>query len=166
MNLREQKVVPSTNVIKQFDRISYHKAGSVLRMIKNILGEDSWWTGVRNYLAENKFAAVNGTVLMNTLSRFAAPDLLPVGLSFAEVFDPWIRQEGYPILNVTRSGPGEVNVTVTRFQTDSTPPNWPESSYNYEWNIPFTYKTKFDNLTKHKWLRVRVSIREPPIGSK
>jgi len=150
INIRDEKS-SSKNAVKQFDRISYHKAGSILRMIKNIIGQDSWWAGVRHFLAENQYSAVDGVVLMNTMARFVPTDVLPVSMNFTETFDPWIRQEGYPILNISRAGPGEIQITVRRFQTDATPSNWPESSFNYEWNIPFSYKTKF-NKDNFEWL--------------
>ena len=152
VNLRDFRTTTANDLAKQFDRISYHKAGSLLRMIRNLVGEEPWLNGLREYLTDNQFSAVDGDVLMNTLSKFVPNSVLPLNMNFTEIFDPWIRQTGYPILHVTREVPGVISINVSRYKSDNFPANWPETSYNYEWHIPFTYKHKYDDTIELHWL--------------
>lgn len=73
-------------------RLSYSKAGYVVRMLKWILGEDAFYSAVRDYASRPNLAysyAVTSD-LQNSL-------LQSTGIDFSEFFNDWIYGEGYPI---------------------------------------------------------------------
>jgi puromycin-sensitive aminopeptidase len=78
-----------------FDAISYCKGGSVVRMIKAVLGMQHFQTGLANYM--NKYAYGNTTTvdLWNAWSEVS-------GMPVNEMMASWTEQMGFPLLKVTK----------------------------------------------------------------
>ncbi len=90
-----------------FDEISYDKGGSVLRMLEDFLGEESFRAGLKNYLTKHKYGNATTDDLWGAL---AAASKKPV----REMMDSWVRQVGYPIVEASVAD-SKVSLTQSRF---------------------------------------------------
>ncbi|MCL5783271.1 MAG: M1 family metallopeptidase [Candidatus Thermoplasmatota archaeon] len=115
----DAEVKSPDDIAQIFDEISYGKGGSILRMIEGYVGEDRFRDGIRRYLSRYKFSNARGAYLWTSIEEVSD---LPV----SRVMESWIKQTGYPILEVRRTG-GKLRVSQRRFlsngETDST--TWP-----------------------------------------
>lgn len=85
--------VSNPNEIEEiFDKISYGKGGSVLRMIESYLGSETFRKGVSMYLNAHKYGNAAAEDLWNNLSKASAVPIM-------EVMKSWINQEGYPVVH-------------------------------------------------------------------
>jgi len=75
-----------------FDKISYGKGGSVLRMIEGYLGEETFRKGVANYLEKHKYSNATAEDLWASLAEASSPDI-------KEVMASWINQAGHPLVD-------------------------------------------------------------------
>lgn len=76
-----------------FDAITYQKGGAVLHTLREELGDETFWKGVRYYLKEHSFKNVETKDLRNAMERVSGRDL-------GWFFRQWMYQTGYPKLRV------------------------------------------------------------------
>src|SRR5580692_9007482 len=110
-----------------FDGIAYGKAGAVLGMVENYLGEETFRQGVHNYLAAHLYA--NATA-EDFWSAQTANSHQPVD----QIMQSFVTQPGVPLLSLTATSTN-IAVTQTRFYlspTTSSPPS--------QWTIPICLK--------------------------
>ncbi|KAJ8035810.1 Aminopeptidase N [Holothuria leucospilota] len=81
-----------------FDRISYAKGASILRMLNNILTEDVFRSGLLRYLNHYAEGNANSDKLWDALNQ--AQDVYDV----KAIMDTWTLQMGFPVVNMTRNG--------------------------------------------------------------
>lgn len=128
-----------------FDRISYGKGASLLRMMNYFLTEKTFRDGLHNYLENWKFKSTEQDDLWSALSDQAHADgTLPRDLDVKEIMDTWTIQMGFPVINVTRDyDRGTALVSQTRFllveQTNST------DRHHYSWWVPLSYTYQGEN---------------------
>jgi puromycin-sensitive aminopeptidase len=77
-----------------FDAISYCKGGSVVRMIKAVLGMQTFQTGLANYM---KQYAYGNTTTVDLWNAWAA---VSNGLPVQEMMASWTEQMGFPLVKV------------------------------------------------------------------
>jgi puromycin-sensitive aminopeptidase len=108
-----------------FDVLTYQKGSSVLRMLEQYLGEETFRAGVTRYL---KTHAYSNTDTPDLWAALEAESGEPVG----EIMDTWIFQGGYPRVSVSATDGGyEISQAQFRFlgEGDST------------WQIPVLYRS-------------------------
>jgi puromycin-sensitive aminopeptidase len=93
---------------EMFDNLTYLKGSSVLRMLEQYLGEETFRQGVSNYLKEHAYA---NTETGDLWAALEAASGTPVG----EVMDTWIFQGGFPRLSVD-GRPGEYTISQEQFR--------------------------------------------------
>jgi len=76
-----------------FDRHSYQKGGAVLNMLRNVVGDDAFFTSLQNYLWNNRFQSVEIHDL-----RIAFEET--TGQDFNWFFNQWFLNSGHPIIDV------------------------------------------------------------------
>jgi len=106
-----------------FDLLTYEKGGSVLRMLEQHLGEDTFRDGIRRYLTAH---AYGNTVTKDLWDALSAASGQPVG----DIMDTWILQGGHPILSV-------VDGTVTQ-SPFAYGPAGAESAIGSTWQVPLS----------------------------
>ncbi|XP_067099379.1 glutamyl aminopeptidase [Osmerus mordax] len=115
-----------------FDAISYSKGASILRMLEDWMGRDTFRDGCRKYLKDYHFMNAKTKNFWDSLAEVSK---LPV----AEIMDTWTKQMGYPVLDLAIVGT-QASLTQKRFLLD---PNadvtQPPSPLGYKWNIPVTW---------------------------
>ncbi|XP_071953572.1 glutamyl aminopeptidase-like [Antedon mediterranea] len=122
-----------------FDSISYSKGASVLRMLNDIMGEDTFREGLTNYL--NKFSYANAKTddLWKELGDVS-------GMDIKGIMDTWTLQMGFPVVTLNRNTDTELGASQEWFLVDPAANKSQDefgSSFNYKWNIYFDYS--FDN---------------------
>ncbi|KAL6720210.1 hypothetical protein ACLMJK_002131 [Lecanora helva] len=103
----EVPVRDALEVEQIFDAISYLKGSSVLRMLSNHLGMQTFLNGVAAYLKRHAYGNATGNDLWSALSEAS-------GKNVTEFMDPWIRKIGFPVLTVAEE-PGQIGIRQSRF---------------------------------------------------
>ncbi|XP_052261394.1 aminopeptidase N-like isoform X2 [Dreissena polymorpha] len=135
-----------------FDRISYAKGASIIRMMRFFLGDDNFQKGLTNYLRSLEYGAAFHDDLWYALGNRS-------DFNVKEVMDTWTLQMNYPTVMVSHSQTGQITLTQSRYLQDpkATDPGKYVSPFGYKWYIPFTYTTSSRqrfNVTSNdvKWL--------------
>ena len=108
-------VEDTTSVERIFDaRLSYHKAAFLLHQIRWIIGDESFYAAVRNYL-NDPLLAYRFATTQDLKAHFESVS----GVNLSEFFADWYFGEGYPSygLNVNQLQDGQVLVTINQDQS-------------------------------------------------
>ena len=99
-----------TRLTDLLDANSYQKGAWVLHMLRGVIGDSAFFTGIRDYYRTYRDSSVLSADFQRVMER--ASDR-PLGW----FFDEWLRQPGYPQLDVAwRAGGGSVTMTVRQTQ--------------------------------------------------
>jgi aminopeptidase N len=86
--------IEAGNLNRMFDtRLTYRKAAWVLNMLRVHVGDESFFAGLRSYLAEYAYSAASTEDFRRTMEAVS-------GKSLGTFFDQWVYGEGYPVLNI------------------------------------------------------------------
>ncbi|KAJ2952367.1 hypothetical protein O0L34_g4651 [Tuta absoluta] len=147
--ITNEDVNSPADISKHFGTISYQKAGSVIRMMHNLIGDEGFILGLNFYLNDNKFNVGYPDLMFNALNEGAKSarslEQYEVNTNVDDVMEPWISQAGHPLLDVNVNYETEtVYLSQKRFYYNSSY----ESNELYP--IPITYTTgaspNFNNL--------------------
>ncbi|KAF9883029.1 hypothetical protein FE257_004312 [Aspergillus nanangensis] len=132
--------VPVKNALEVdqiFDHISYLKGSSVIRMLSDHLGRETFLRGVAAYLKAHAYGNATTNDLWSALSKASNQDV-------NSFMDPWIRKIGFPVVTVAEE-PGQISVRQNRFL--STGDAKPEEDQTTWW-VPLGIKSgpKMENL--------------------
>lgn len=95
-----------------FDAISYNKGASILWMLEQYLGEDTFRDGLRIYLSRHKYGNARGADLWSAMEENS-------GRPVISLMDSWIKQTGFPALAVEPSPDGKsLTLSQRRFLYD------------------------------------------------
>ncbi|KAK4304350.1 hypothetical protein Pmani_023699 [Petrolisthes manimaculis] len=121
-----------------FDRISYSKGASVIRMMSHFLTEATFRKGLTNYLKDFAYQSAEQDDLWRYLTNAAHEDgTLPRDVTIKTIMDTWTLQMGYPVIKVTRSNQGtSANVTQDRFLLTKKSSG---EGHKYRWWVPITF---------------------------
>ena len=111
----EQEVADPAEIGQLFDAISYSKGASVLRMLEQFLGPETFQRGLQRYLSANQYGNARTEDLWSALESAS-------GQPVTSIMDSWTKQMGYPVLQVETSGtPGQPELVLSqeRFVYDS-----------------------------------------------
>jgi hypothetical protein len=105
----------TSSVGRIFDsRLSYSKGALVLHMLRWVIGDEAFFTGIRNYLNDQKLSY--GFALTADLkSHMEATS----GKDLTEFFNDWLYGEGYPsyFIQVGQSGDNTVGLIIEQDQS-------------------------------------------------
>ncbi|XP_051946265.1 LOW QUALITY PROTEIN: aminopeptidase A-like [Xyrauchen texanus] len=117
-----------------FDAISYSKGASILRMLEDLLGRNTFRDGCRRYLKSFPFQNAKTADFWKALADES-------GLPVAEIMDTWTKQMGYPILSLSTTG-ADAKLFQTRFLLDpKADPSQPTTPLGYKWTIPVKWSS-------------------------
>ena len=111
----EQAVMNPAEVSQLFDAISYSKGASVIRMLENFLGEETFRKGLNRYLSGHMYDNARTQDLWSALETES-------GQPVTAIMDSWVKQMGYPVLQVESDRSGtktQLAVSQERFVYDS-----------------------------------------------
>lgn len=114
-----------------FDAIAYGKAGAVLGMLENYLGEQTFRRGVHNYLAAHLYSNATAEDFWNAQTKTS-------GKPIDKIMSSFVVQPGVPLLTFSAPENGAVKVSQSRFFI--TGPQ--EISDSQRWMIPVCFHTQ------------------------
>ncbi|CZT45553.1 related to (AAP1)-alanine/arginine aminopeptidase [Rhynchosporium secalis] len=100
-------VKDALDVDQVFDKISYLKGCSVIRMLAAHLGQDVFLKGVGDYLKAHAFGNATTNDLWSAVGKASGQDV-------SSLIDPWILTMGFPVLNVSEKE-GQIEVKQNRY---------------------------------------------------
>jgi len=125
------RVETPAEIEESFDEIAYGKAGAVIAMVEQWVGEEPFRKGVQAYLAEHAYANATAADFWNAETRAS-------GLPVDKVMSSFVTQPGVPI--VTLTGVGAVTpVSQRRFFLSDTAAKKAESEATAKWTIPVCF---------------------------
>ncbi|XP_052863251.1 aminopeptidase N-like [Anopheles cruzii] len=160
-----QNAASQNDVAALFDVIAYQKAGSVLNMFRNVLGETRWQEALRSYLTERELSVADENTLATHLQRTVqgSQGVLPAGTTIHTVLASWTGAPGFPVLNVRRlyRDDGAMILSQERFLADRVLPT------THTWHIPYNYayesSATFHDLSQFEWLTTRAAKIVTPV---
>lgn len=139
-----------------FDRISYSKGASVIRMMTYFLTEASFRKGLTNYLRDFSYKSAEQDDLWQYLTVAAHEDTtLPHDVTVKIIMDTWTLQMGYPVIKVTRDPDGtSATVSQERFLLVKSSKG---ESREYRWWVPITFTGQnnpdFEATQPEMWMK-------------
>lgn len=146
-------VQDSKSILDQFTPHVYQKGSLTMRMLHKLLGDDSFFMGIRNYLRRHAYDSVRQSDLWQAMQE--AADLngsaAVADVHLSTVMDSWTLQKGYPLLTVIRNySSSTVWIDQARFMLTA------DAGQPTCWWIPLTFvnqrQANFDETQPQFWL--------------
>jgi len=116
---------------QMFDRISYEKAGAVIGMVENYLGEQAFRAGVHNYLQAHLYGNA-------TAEDFWTAQTTNSHQPVDKIMQSFVENSGVPLVSLTQTQPGGVGASEVTFSLSQ---NAAISDRTANWSIPVCFKT-------------------------
>ncbi|OQS06826.1 puromycin-sensitive aminopeptidase [Thraustotheca clavata] len=110
-----------------FDAISYCKGASVIRMLREYLGSETFYKGIQAYLKQFSYQNAVTYDLWHALEEAS-------GLPLADTMNTWTKQTGFPVVTLRRAEDNQLHVEQTRFFSNF----GTQDDSDSRWNIPLT----------------------------
>lgn len=146
-----------------FDRISYNKGASIIRMMDHFLTTNVFKQGLTNYLNAKAYQNAEQNDLWDMLTKQAHKDkVLDTSVTIKEIMDTWTLQTGFPVVTVSRNYKnGGATLTQERFMLRNGTMKTMSTSEPLWW-IPITYTTEsqldFNTTQPSQWMKAVKSI--------
>jgi aminopeptidase N len=115
---------------EMFDGITYEKAGAMLGMVENYVGEETFRKGVHDYLAAHIYGNATAEDFWNTQTSVSHKPVDKIMTSF-------VTQPGEPLLTFDRANNGRVSVSQERFFLNPKD----NSGGDQSWTLPVCFKS-------------------------
>lgn len=125
-----------------FDAISYAKGASVLRMLSQLIGQETFLKGVANYISKHKFGNAETVDLWNGISEVAGTDV-------ASIMESWVLKQGFPVLTVSEDK-DSITVRQNRFLLELQP----EEDQTL-WHVPLMIQKADGTVDRDQFLTER-----------
>ena len=120
-----QRVDTADQAEEAFDSITYDKGAAIITMINGYVGRDRFREGVRRYMRAHAYGNTVDTDLWGVMQEAAGLPILGIEHDFT-------RQEGLPLVSVTRT-PAGVHLAQSRFVDD---PSTLAGAAKQRWRLP------------------------------
>ncbi len=134
---------------KLFDAIGYEKGGSMLLMLKDYVGSETFRKALHNYLKRHSYSNATKSDLWDAVQKQA--DREGKRMPINSMMQNWLDRPGYPVLHV-RMGDGYADIAQERFTISGNMQERP-------WIVPINYLTEKGPgafLLSQKSARIRV----------
>jgi len=118
---------------EMFDSITYEKAGAVIDMVENFVGEEAFRQGVHNYLQAHLSGNATAEDFWNTQT---ATSHKPVD----KLMSSFIDQPGVPVIETSALANGSITAAQSRFFTSQHAAG-AEDKASALWTLPVCFKT-------------------------
>ncbi|KAG4068421.1 hypothetical protein HA402_007941 [Bradysia odoriphaga] len=154
-----------------FDRISYGKGATIIRMMDHFLTTAVFRTGLTNYLRKKSYQAASQDDLWFFFTEEARyTHVFDNTMSVKDVMDTWTLQTGFPVVTVTR----DYNSSTVRFHQkkfeyadEVGKKKHSEKHSDSLWWIPITYTTSnvlnFNETRPSSWIRKTKELVLPDV---
>jgi puromycin-sensitive aminopeptidase len=117
----EYPVISPEDADGMFDVLTYEKGASVVRMLEQYLGEDTFREGIRGYMTRHQYGNTETSDLWDALEEAS-------GEPVRRIAESWIFRGGFPEVSVAREG------DTVRFT--QSPFGYAESASDARWAVP------------------------------
>jgi len=151
------KITHNDQLTSIFDAITYSKGSSLLRMMRNFMGNKTFNHGISKYLSRHLYSTATQKDLWKVLNEQMSEDKikLPSNTSLDDIMSTWTDQMGYPYVEIIRDYDKKlIKISQQQFLFDSEAEP-PKSLYNYIWSIPLKIKSSSSLLTDIIWFSKR-----------
>lgn len=152
-----------------FDYIVYAKAGSVIRMFQNILGNEAFFNALHNYIYGRSHTTTRPQFLFESLQNEydRLGSNLPLPAPMKNLFESWSNTPGYPVVNVNVKSASTVYLTQKRFYIN---PKDMASAERTAFYIPlesyaYTVETKQQSFSTQWFDPIMSSLHDIPFGN-
>ncbi len=132
----ESEIKHPDDIDQIFDAISYSKGASLLRMLANFLGDETFRDGLRHYLKKHAYKNTTSTDLWNSFGKVSNK---PV----RKIMENWITKPGYPLVKASISG-NKVRYEQTRFTLLNEKPRKAKDN----WIVPLQSQNKKSEISE------------------
>ncbi len=131
----EYPVLAPKDADAMFDVLTYEKGASVLRMLEQYIGPDTFREGVRLYLRAHAYGNADTKDLWVSMAGAANHDI-------PRLLDRWVFSPGYPLISVDLAGPSDITISQQRFSYLSSPPSTDTAAdpAAQAWQVPIQLK--------------------------
>ena len=155
----EYPVLAPKDADAMFDVLTYEKGASVLRMLEQYIGPDTFREGVRLYLRTHAYGNADTKDLWISMAA-AAKDDIPA------LLNQWVFAPGYPLVSADLTGPSEITISQQRFAylpSDSAPAGGRQATQE-SWQVPIHVKIFQDDRIETRRILLnqdRTALRLP-----
>ncbi|XP_015127700.1 aminopeptidase N isoform X1 [Diachasma alloeum] len=152
-----------------FDRISYGKGASIIRMMDHFLTTKVFKQGLTNYLNAKAYQSAEQNDLWEALTKQAHADkVLPDDVTIKQIMDTWTLQTGFPVVTIIRNyKTGAALLSQDRFLIQNNTADVP--GFDALWWVPITYTTEamknFEKTQPTHWMRAEKSLTLNDLGA-
>ncbi|CEF69449.1 Peptidase M1, membrane alanine aminopeptidase, N-terminal domain and ERAP1-like C-terminal domain-containing protein [Strongyloides ratti] len=156
-------ITKAEDISHAFDVITYDKGASFIRMLKNVIGEENFVEGIREYIERYKYSNAVHEDLWKALQAKIPSDLKSWDGKTFDVSDfsnKWVEQMGYPVVYVRRIDETSVELLQKRFKLDDNTiedKKFRNAKYWYKWDVPIWYSINGEEK-KMTWLHESTTI--------
>ncbi|GMT10969.1 hypothetical protein PFISCL1PPCAC_2266, partial [Pristionchus fissidentatus] len=153
------KIDKAIEVAEAFNAISYDKGGSVLRMIRSVLGPAVFQEGLKVYLEKHKYGNAAAADLWAALQvaadnhKIQGPRNAPLNLHhFAS---QWTTQMGFPVVIAKRLNSSFVEFSQMRYKSTSATQErlkYRNPEFGFKWDIPLTLTRGEGDIVEKFWV--------------
>ncbi|CAG9772964.1 unnamed protein product [Ceutorhynchus assimilis] len=138
-----------------FDRISYSKGASIIRMMKGFLGDEVFHLALQKYLKNRMYKNAEQDDLWQTLTEESLEiKALPNNVSVKEIMDTWTLQTGYPVVTANKQQNGDLIINQQRYLLDR---NNAVTTDQCLWWVPITIMDSMGTVSE-TWLKKEKEI--------
>lgn len=139
----EYPVLAPKDADAMFDVLTYEKGASVLRMLEQYIGPDTFREGVRSYLRTHAYGNADTKDLWISMAGAAKHDI-PL------LLNQWVFAPGYPLVSVKLAGPSEITISQQRFTYLPSSPSAGNGTQSAQqlWQIPIHLKIFSEDRTE------------------
>eukprot|EP01060_Flectonema_neradi_P010957 TRINITY_DN1803_c1_g1_i3.p1 TRINITY_DN1803_c1_g1~~TRINITY_DN1803_c1_g1_i3.p1 ORF type:complete len:916 (+),score=166.34 TRINITY_DN1803_c1_g1_i3:548-3295(+) len=102
-----------SSVVKLFDRVCYAKGASLVKMIRHVIGEETFRSSVCKFLKNTVDGNGSPRDLFNIIDSLVPSNLIP-GMTVTEWFEPWKRNESLPVVCIRQSSATAISLLAVR----------------------------------------------------
>ena len=130
----EYEVISPADSEGMFDVLTYEKGASVVRMLEQYLGAETFRRGIASYLSTHAYGTTETTDLWDSLEEVS-------GEPVRSMMDRWILRGGYPLVTVEPTSNG-VMLAQERFSYASQPQADAGQAPDESWSIPIRIRAE------------------------
>eukprot|EP01084_Bolivina_argentea_P062077 113512_1 len=134
--------------VDMFDNIAYDKGASILKMIDNFMGRDSFLKASKKFLNIYQYNNANSNDLIATFEPFY-DGYSGNNTDFMAFFDSWLKLSGLPVVNVSINYDDINTLLITISQCRMVKKNINDdyrNMYNELWYIPLIIETSVPDI--------------------
>uniref|UniRef100_A0A7I4YY48 Aminopeptidase n=1 Tax=Haemonchus contortus TaxID=6289 RepID=A0A7I4YY48_HAECO len=157
------RVDKAAEVVEAFDRITYEKGASVLKMLQALIGQKNYKQAVTQYLRKFSYSNAQASDLWDVFDEVVKDVKGPDGnlMKTTEFASQWTTQMGFPLVTVKAFNATSLQITQTRYKTNKDalePEKYRHPKYGFKWDVPLWYQEGDNKDIKFAWL-----TREKPL---